>query len=224
MTILLISIFFIIKVIFIILPVTIIVEYRRVGQNDKFYVDIYTIIKMLGITIKIPYLQNKLRNFIVDFFAEIDMVIMNIWPWHEEIDFEKEIDLKKIQLDKIKKIFKLLLNKRIVDIIVETLNIKCTRLYWATEFGFSNPAFTGISTGFLWILKGLFLKSLNSILFSLRQPEISIQPDFENKRFDTEFKGIFSIRLGNIILIIIKFLLYKVKGGYGLWKNIQLKN
>lgn len=79
------------------------------------------------------------------------------------------------------------------------------RLEWCTEIGFGDPAFTGISVGGLWSLKGFILTLLNSLLprFSCL-PRIEVVPCFTRAGFDLWVCCVFTTRVGYILLAILK--------------------
>jgi len=197
-------------------PINVKVEYNRKGEDDDFKLDIYTFIKFLGISIHIPIIQNRFLSSITKFFAEIDVFFIKINPQNENTntDIEKEIQWENIQMNNVRKLFSVLMDKTLNEIIINTLQIKCHNLSWKTEYGFTNPAFTGISNGFIWIFKGIILKFANDLITFICEPDFAVKPDFYNKRFSTCFSGIFSLLLGNIILTIIKALFYKLSNIY----------
>lgn len=214
-------------IIFIIfMPVTISITYFRRGEDDDFIVDIYLFFKFLDLKIRIPYLQNSFFRFFSEVFGEIDLVFRKITVWKEPVELEKEVEWKNIELERLKKLFKLILDKRMINIISRNLNLRCGELTWETDIGWVNPALTGLSSGFIWSLKGILLAVIDNKICSLEKEkvEIDVNPDFYHQVFNTHFRGIFSVFTGNIILTVFKVFLYKIKGGYKLWENIRLKN
>ena len=203
---------FIILILF--LPINLRIDYKRKGQDDNFQLNIYTFIKILGISINIPYLQNKFRSSITQLFSEVDLFFLKIKSDKESTAVEKEIDWGNMEIEKIEKLLTLILDKTFIEIIISTLKIRCRRFFWKTEYGMSNPAYTGISNGFIWMLKGVLIKLTYDLLIFLCEPELNVKPDFYNEKFYTHFSGIFSAVLGNIILTLIKLLLYKLNALY----------
>lgn len=206
------------------LPLTIRIEYLRKGEDDYFALGLYIIFKALGLKIKIPYIQTRLLRPVTEFFAEIDSIFSLLWPWKDELKLEKEIEWKNIQIKKLKKIMGLLKQRELFFLILQSLKIKCKRCSWKTEYGWEDPALTGISGGFIWIVKGSIISFLDGLVIFLEEPEVDVCPDFYKKKFSTCFQSIFSIFLGNIILTGLRVVLYKVKGGFKQWGSIQLKS
>ncbi|MEJ6951016.1 DUF2953 domain-containing protein [Natronospora cellulosivora (SeqCode)] len=207
-----------------IIPFNIEIQYCRKGQDDNFELKIFALVNFFAFSIKIPFLENYFFKNISKLFAEIDIIFMNFFLAKKEIELEQEINLQNIKVEQLKKLFSLLKQRKLASIFLSSINIRCTSLEWHTEFGFSNPALTGISNGFLWMLKGIILELTNPIINYKKDPAIKLTPSFNQEKFYTSFYGIFSFRIGNIILTILKVLIHKIKGGSRLWQNIQLKN
>ena len=205
-------------------PIKIELEYSRHKQDDQFKLNIYLFKKIPGLKLKIPFLQNFLFPFLTRIKAEISSVIFKLCPGKKEIELEEEIHLQEIQLENIKKSINLLLDKKQMALVFSSLNLSCKKFYWETNYGFSNPALTGISNGLIWTLKLFILKKIKKNICSLHNPEIEVNPNFSNSVINIRFHSIFSVKLGNIILTGIKLYLYRVKGGFGFWKNKKLKS
>lgn len=222
MYILLISFFLCTIILFI--PINIEIEYCRKGQDDNFELKLYAMLKIFAFGIKIPFLQNAFMDFMNRLFAEIDIIFMNFVLAKKEIELDKEINFNEVNTTQIKKLFNLFKKRKLPYLMISNMNIYCKKFSWKTEYGFANPAVTGISNGFFWIIKGLILTLVNSLCEFKISPEIFLIPDFNQQKFHTSFSGIFSFRIGNIILTVMKLVIYKIKGGSRNWQNIQLKN
>lgn len=191
-------------------PLNIKVEYSREGQNDDFKLELYTFIRLFGITICIPYLQNRVFDFFTEIFAEIDLLFLNI-KGEKDKEIEKEVEWNNEQIEKLKKLLTVIFDRDLVNLLFSNLKIHCHHLKWKTEFGLADPAYTAIVNGFIWTLKGVFIKLTDELLLFKNQVKLIIEPDFYNVKFSTFFIGIFSNRIGNIIITMIKVLLYKIK-------------
>ena len=139
------------------------------------------------------------------------------------------MNLKKIFnqiLKKLKKYSKVL--KRIVNRfeLILLLTHNCSFFSWKSSFGFNNPAYTGLFTGLLWSLKGSTISILQTELQFKKLPVIEVTPDFNKiKPLKIEFEGIFTFRLGKLIITAVKISLYEFKRKVKLkWKSIQLLN
>lgn len=101
-------------------------------------------------------------------------------------------------------------------------------------FGIRDPAFTGIVAGEIWALTYFFLGLIGKTL-NLRDADIDIKvnPIFDKAYpLEIEFKSIFCLRLGHIIIvsliIVVSWIkltrkINKLKGSDNLWKGIQLR-
>ncbi len=213
---LLISIFFI--------PLGIELKYKREGKNDVIKLNIFLLFKFIGLRIKIPYLNNRFIAFFTEIVAELDSLLFKLLPVKGELKIKEKVDWVEVELVKLKQLLSFILDKELMSIIFKNLNVKCYKFSWISEFGFTNPALTGIFNGFFWSIKGIILNVVDSIVFFYTNPQVEIYPDFYDSKFNTKFEGIFSVRLGNIILTVFKIFSYKIRGGNRLWENIQLKH
>ncbi|MFW6035588.1 MAG: DUF2953 domain-containing protein [Halothermotrichaceae bacterium] len=219
MVILLIS-FFVLSI-FLLTPVSIIIEYQRNNQDDFLKLSLFCLVRVLGFDIKMPYINNKIIGFVTEFVSEVDSLLMEVISSKEDITIKKQIKWHKLQFEKIKQKFAYI---KTLTLFVKKANIKCEKFKWITELGLADPAVTGISTGFLWIFKGIIINILDDNMDLQQKPDIDVLPAFYSKKLNTFISSIFSIRLGNIIHVVLNMIFYKIKGRCGLWENIQLKN
>lgn len=206
------------------LPLEIKIDYKRHADDDSFKLDVYPLLRLLGIRIKIPLIQSSLLKLVTKFWVKIDSLIFKIWPGHRGISLEKELNWQQLKLDKLKKVVGSAFDFKLSDLIFKTLKIKSRRMWWEIEFGWVDPALTGISNGLIWAILGMLLRSLELKLDFVEEPVISVKPNFKQKILLLQFNGIFSVLIGNIILTVIRVMIYKLKGGSKKWANIQLKN
>lgn len=87
----------------------------------------------------------------------------------------------------------------------------CEKLLWRTILGTSDPALTGISTGLLWQFENTVLSCIAANFhFTNGPPVIEVKPDFDERKFHTYFEGIFTLKLGNIIVMLSKYQKIKI--------------
>lgn len=206
------------------LPLEIKIDYKRQAEDDSFKLDVYPLLRLLGIRIRIPLIRSSLLKLLTEFWVKIDSLIFKIWPGHRVISFEKEINWRQLKLNKLTKIVGSAFDFKLSDLIFKTLKIKCQRMGWEIEFGWADPALTGISNGLIWALLGMLLRSLELKIDFVEEPFISVKPNFKQEILLLRFNGIFSVLIGNIILTVIRVMIYKIKGGSKQWENIQLKS
>lgn len=206
------------------LPLEIKIDYKRQAEDDSFKLDVYPLLRLLGIRIRIPLIRSSLLKLLTEFWVKIDSLIFKIWPGHQVISLEKEINWRQLKLNKLKKIVGSAFDFKLSDLIFKTLKIKCQRMGWEIEFGWADPALTGISNGLIWAILGMLLRSLELKIDFVEEPLISVKPNFKQEILLLRFNGIFSVLIGNIILTVIRVMIYKIKGGSKKWANIQLKS
>lgn len=81
-------------------------------------------------------------------------------------------------------------------------NIFVERIFMTADIGLDDAAHTGIATGVLWT--GIYnVVGLISSVARLSEPEISVNPDFENEKLAFDVECIIVLRLANIISILL---------------------
>ncbi|WP_018250063.1 DUF2953 domain-containing protein [Orenia marismortui] len=89
---------------------------------------------------------------------------------------------------------------------------RCEYFSWKTNFGFANPAYTGVITGFLWSIKGVIISIIENNLKFKSRPFFEVNPEFDYPiPFKTKFEGIFVFKLGNIMFIGLKVSFIQLK-------------
>lgn len=104
----------------------------------------------------------------------------------------------------------------------------CRSFTWKTELGFADYALTGIVTGLLWAGKGTILGYLSRLFrMDSRDMQVSIDPFFGGRRWESSINCILTTHLGHIIIVFSRFLLWfinderkKKKRGDRIWRII----
>jgi hypothetical protein len=211
--------FFIVCIGIYIIPLQIELIYHKQQQDDFFKLNVYVFKKISALKISIPFIDNILFPLVTEIKAEINSLI----PGRKQIQLDKKIHLQKIKIHKIKKNIDFILDHKQIQLIFSNLNLDCRFFHCDVEYGFSNPAFTGFSYGLFWFFIQYLINKIDLNICQLVNPDIQLIPDFTNLNVEIDFHSIFSVKLGNIILTMIKVLFYR-EGGLCFWKNIQLKN
>jgi|GEM_PF-1440094 len=93
--------------------------------------------------------------------------------------------------------------------------IHCKKLDWRTEFGFSDPAYTGVAAGLLWAAKFGVLRNLtNTLAVDFDQPHFEVLPQFQEPCFNVRLECILVLRGGHLMLIGLKQLSYIGRGAW----------
>ncbi|WP_040979750.1 DUF2953 domain-containing protein [Oceanobacillus jeddahense] len=87
--------------------------------------------------------------------------------------------------------------------------IKVLELTWSTKGGTGNAFSTSITSGTIWAMKGWLIGYLTQQLDFCKNPQIHVQPDFQNSSLQTRFSCMISFRLGKTILGIMRVLKIK---------------
>ncbi|MDR1702692.1 MAG: DUF2953 domain-containing protein [Sporomusaceae bacterium] len=99
------------------------------------------------------------------------------------------------------------------------------KLRFKLIYGFEDAALTGLTNGALFALQGFFLAVFHSYFKIKENPVIYLQSVYGRDFWEAEFDCIFKIRVGNVILIVLKMLKIAdyFKGGEAKWRNILFK-
>ncbi|MBI2874861.1 MAG: DUF2953 domain-containing protein [Firmicutes bacterium] len=84
--------------------------------------------------------------------------------------------------------------------------LRFLELSWRTEVGFTDAAVTAWAAGVLWTAKGTALAVLQNKA-SLRgvTPRIAVVPNYRRNMMDSEFRSIFQLSTGHIIIGTIRY-------------------
>ncbi len=192
------------------------IVYQHEGEIDRFYFSIYTQI----LKFNLPFIR-----------IDSDKKEKGLSLWFEKAFRKKKTkkrrqkkrDTKKTQvsftqiqryIDKIK--FMSDTYKHIFHGLKRYIQDKiiCPSFVLKVHFGLGDAALTGIATGVIWafIYNGF---SILSRIVVVKEREINVWPDFNEKRSDICFDSIFAMRIAHIIIVFVlsTFLLLKVLCG-----------
>ncbi len=213
---LLILLFFLLMILVLLIPVKIILHYRKDHKDDILTIKI-EIKPFFQKEIKIPKILFKVKKN--QPALEIEMEEFNESTsgqnkemTHEDVDdfslFEAISHFKDV-LHRIRDFY------HTYDHPVHYVMKKttCQWFEWNTEVGNHNPAVTGIGTGLLWNIKSQIVGFLShSIQFTKEHPpRIFVAPNFEKPQFYVQLDCIFTIKLGHIIKAGIEMGFTKLK-------------
>ena len=91
-------------------------------------------------------------------------------------------------------------------------------------FGAGDAAVTGSFTGILWALKGNVIGLVSNYFKLKQQPQIIVEPKFDQLMLNTSFSCIFSFRIGHAILAGIRFVRHFKKGRQFFSKNLEQRS
>jgi len=178
------------------------VRYKRKGEDDLFELQMTMLRGLVKFKTKIPMveIESRLIKPMVKVKAEAEAGIPHPVTGKGAII--------KIPLLRIFKDFPHYLKKglqyfnRYKTVIKKVMrSIRFHYFSWTTQIGLGDPADTGIATGVVWALKGLFFPIINSSLGSMKTPpKLLVQPCFDSRCLWLDFRCIFDIRIGHIII------------------------
>ncbi|MBM7555305.1 DUF2953 domain-containing protein [Halanaerobacter jeridensis] len=215
------KIYLLFVIIFIILlyfiPIQLAFDYQRKNDKDD-----------LTMQLKIFFLKYNFKLSFIDFkrlfsfpTSELKGTFSSLFS-ETNIEFKEEISEE--ELKELKHAIKVI--KRIISRfeLIFLLTHNCALFSWRSSFGCQNPAHTGMMTGLLWSVKSSLISILQTKLEFKELPIIDVVPNFTKEQsLMVEFKGIFTFRLGKLILIAVTIMCFELKRRVKeKWKNTQL--
>lgn len=194
------------------------IQYRLEDKDFTSVTEIDTWFLVAGLPIRVSLLENPLLNFFRDFFRGLDDVFRRIWSRDRKEDVEQGFGAVTKALGRLKDYLALFFDRDLLHILSSNLHIRCHYLYWRTEQGLTDPAYTAIFNGIIWTVKGIFLKILDELVYFEEGIILDVIPDFHELKFSTSFCGIFSLPLGNIIYTISRVFLHRAVTSIKNWK------
>jgi hypothetical protein len=203
---------------YLVLQVKIYIElaYQRQREDDKLTIKVRVLPRAVY-TLEVPFLQLEKQTDIPWIKSELDTSqgktqtnirreqkflknLANIYLWHPR-HWRKLIR----EFDFYRKIYNTLLDK----LLSKTT---CEFFSWHTTYGCDDAAVTGLSIGALWALKTALMQKMQHRLRFTHKPKLQVTPAFGRNSFEVDLKCIFSIRLGNVINVVIDAVNFARKG------------
>ncbi|MFD2168840.1 DUF2953 domain-containing protein [Tumebacillus lipolyticus] len=200
-----------------VLPVTIEVQYRREGRNDRLHVGVRALFGLIRLGYEVPTVALLEQRMQIGFKRKLtagDNPHAGGWVTItvEKIQqFQRQVDELRARIGKY---------KRALRRFTKSFHIESLR--WRTAFGTGDAAQTGSITGMAWAVKG----SLASILYRQFTVESSlrytVQPNFQAKGFRTDLVCIIRFLPGKAILAGLTLAFLWLREG-AKWRNIRSK-
>ena len=167
---------------------------------------LFIIVLLSPIYINLEFNWNKTFKTNINFTLLFGLINRRIYSKEEKIKDTKDKNIL-VRLQKIKKVYGE--DKKYISYFWDKCEIVEVR--WITVFGFEDASITGIANGVLWSIKntiiGLLVNNRNA-----KNIYINIVPNFEEKKFETDFNCIIKIKTVYIIVISLYVFITK-KGG-----------
>lgn len=194
------------------------IESHRLGENDRLKLTITAWFKLINIQTTIPFV--KLKENLRGLEYEVDTQSSR-----NELD-EKESSMSFTDLvHRIQRLQEFI--QRVYhwhDIAKKLLKgIYLYRLDWKIEIGTGDAAETGVLTGISWGVLSSIIGLFTSYVTLRTIPSIMVQPAFQQKKLETEFRCMFRFRIGNAILAGIRLVLNLRKRRDVKWQSTQFR-
>lgn len=202
-------------------PVVINGQLRRIGNDDDAEIKVKALYGIIRYRYKVPIIQ--LVGNTVQMKKQVSNASTGIHTWKQ---FNDEIDVDNVlsAIDKLKLILKMTRDLR--GLVRQTLTkVRLVEWNWSTSVGTGDAMWTAMATGLVWSVQTSILGLLSQMVKINAEPNMSVQPMYQQPSFTTEWSCIAQIRFGYAILAGLQLLvrIKKVKGGVKAWQNILFK-
>jgi len=204
------------------LPIKFEISYKRFEQDDFLHIKLSIVKKIVFYELKLSKLNlstNQLKSTLLKFSLQSESFFTGSTSHESQI--KKPLQYCKDIYSYLKKShsnirFRIKPLKLLARLFFKTIN--CQEVFWSTELGLEDAALTAIGTGFLWNIKNKVYKNLRkNVRLRAEPPYFLVKPIFGKMCVNTNFKCIFDIRLGHIIITGIKLFIllvaFAIKGG-----------
>ncbi|MDQ8735503.1 DUF2953 domain-containing protein [Paenibacillus sp. LHD-38] len=196
-------------------------QMRRIGNDDDAEVNIKALFGIIRYTKKVPIMQ--FTGTSIQLKEEVSNTSAGINTWKQ---FNEEIDADKVAnaIDKFKHLLQM--TRNLTGWVRKTLTkVRLLEWNWSTSVGTGDAMWTAMSTGLVWSVKTSIIGVLSQMVKLKTEPNMNVQPNYQQSAFTTEWSCIAQIRFGYAILAGLQLLvrMRKMKGGVKAWQNILFK-
>lgn len=194
---------------------------RRAGDNDDAELNIKALFGIIRYRIKVPIMQFTGTSVQLKEQVSTTSAVFNSWK-----QFSKDIDAEKVlnTIDKLKYILQI--TRNLTGWVRLTLTkVRLVEWNWSTSVGAGDAMWTAMATGLVWSVKTSIIGVLSQMVKLKAEPNMNVQPIYQQSAFTTEWSCIAQIRFGYAILagLQLLFRMKKMKGGVKAWQNILFK-
>jgi hypothetical protein len=194
------------------------VHFRRVGSNDIVETEVSAWSGLIHLKSKVPILHFSEDLSGTDVTVELESPSEPLDQAKSKIT-PRELwrTLHRIHAF-VKKVHELhLIAKRFLK------KIRLDHLHWSTTIGTGDAAETGTLIGFSWGIKSNIVGILSAYLTLRDFPKLSVTPDFNKKRLETELRCIIRFRIGHAMIAGIRIILNLRKRRDEKWQSTQFR-
>ncbi|SFQ07204.1 DUF2953 domain-containing protein [Salibacterium halotolerans] len=96
---------------------------------------------------------------------------------------------------------------------------KIKKFRWNTRFGTGDAAWTGFISGMAWTVKQTAGGLLSAVMKMTCRPDVSVSPEFQRRKFESEFLCMVTVRAGHAIITGIRVVKHVRGDVFALWKK-----
>lgn len=99
------------------------------------------------------------------------------------------------------------------------MHVKCSEFRWDTRLGIGDAAQTAMATGTLWAVKSTLFGYIFQYVHLETKPKLTIQPQYNQMEFSTEFSCRANIRIGFLFysMLLLAWRIMKTERGLITW-------
>lgn len=192
------AILLIILVVMLLVKIDFRVEYRKTNEDDRF---------------RFSILKRIIKYEITLFDVSTEKETWGFRLLHKiKTKKEKTVKPEETKFLSIEQIKKYIENVRFVYSVYGKVykkvnsylrrKIVCHELIFKLDFGLGDAAVTGVTTGAVWGTAYNLLSVLHHHMI-IKKTDIRITPDFNDQKMEIRFYGIFTVKIVNIIIVLV---------------------
>jgi len=204
------GLFFLLIVIMLLSPLTVRGWAKRAGQDDRAGLHVHGLFGMLNYKWELPVF--RLKGFAIEFKRELNK--------ETPTDQNEDVSTKHVNKETIMRgieEFKEFL--RATDQLLKwarmtASHIRLTEWKWRTALGTDDVVWTAMLVGTVWSIKTTFLGVLSQFLRLQAEPQMEVEPLYNQNKFSTDWEMKAEMKLGTVVLsaIVLIYRIVKVRG------------
>jgi len=214
------GLFFLLIVIMLLSPLTVNGWAKRVGQDDRAGLHVHGLFGMLHYKWELPVI--RLKGFAIELKRELNK--------ETPVGQNEDTSTKQVDKDTIMYIISEL--KQFLWATDQLLkwakmtarHIRLTEWKWRTALGTDDVVWTAMLVGAVWSVKTTFLGVLSQFLRLQAEPQMNVEPLYNQNQFSTDWEMKAEMRLGTIVFsaIVLVYRIVKVRGirgSFSFWQR-----
>jgi len=214
------GLFFLLIVIAMLSPLTVRAWAKRAGQDDRAGLRVHGLFGLINYHWELPVI--RLKGFAIELKREMNKETP---IGQDQETTTKHVDKETIMrgVDEFKEILRA--TDQLLNWIKRTArHVRLTEWQWRTALGTDDVVWTAMLVGSVWSIKTTFLGVLSQFLRLQADPQMSVDPLYNQNQFTTDWQMKAEMRLGAVVFsaVVLVYRVVKVrgiKGSFSFWQR-----